>query len=397
MGNRARPRDKDKEVMKLTDDPGALPALPAGQILAENKTMVITETEARVQDEAGGKSSAMETGVLAEDTAKKRLREKEGGDQAAWFGQQSLQTHRESQKEQVAFSSVPTTHPATEVLQKPELGIPLGLLSKAAWRKSSSSSSKTSTSSTTKVSYLPSSSSSPSTLSSYRESQTATPINVSLVFANSNSSTSNISTSFDESVSSLPAWDLPTVPESLLSTVGDHDVTLPANVTSPFSTHKWNTTVPTRTRNSSRLTTTSTATINTSLSPNNAGSDHWEHCYSTTKYHCCYKHAANNKPRTYHRSHNTAYNYYNYNCYNNHHNYCTPNHHHSSNNHYYNYSTHNYNNCHHHYYYHTTTTTTTTEEPATTEVILIQTIPPPTTTIEPPISTSTVESPLHAT
>ncbi|MEQ2196561.1 hypothetical protein XENOCAPTIV_003611, partial [Xenoophorus captivus] len=45
-------------------------------------------------------------------------------------------------------------------------------------------------------------------------------------------------------MSSLPAWDLPTVPESLLSTVGDHDITLPANVTSPFSTHQWNTTMP---------------------------------------------------------------------------------------------------------------------------------------------------------
>ncbi|XP_029952847.1 UPF0606 protein KIAA1549L-like [Salarias fasciatus] len=57
-----------------------------------------------------------------------------------------------------------------------------------------------------------------------------------------------------ESVSHPPAWDLPTVPESLLSTVGDHDITLPANITSPFSTHQWNTTVPAHTRNTSRHT-----------------------------------------------------------------------------------------------------------------------------------------------
>ncbi|GLD67674.1 UPF0606 protein [Lates japonicus] len=102
---------------------------------------------------------------------------------------------------------------------------------------------------------------------SNRDSQTAGSGNVSLVAVTYNSSSSNSSFSLEESMSSLPAWDLPTVPESLLSTVGDHDVTLPANVTSPFSTHQWNTTMPVRTRNTSRHTTTSSTTIKTSLSP----------------------------------------------------------------------------------------------------------------------------------
>ncbi|XP_077938598.1 UPF0606 protein KIAA1549L isoform X5 [Gasterosteus aculeatus] len=43
----------------------------------------------------------------------------------------------------------------------------------------------------------------------------------------------------------------------------DHDVPLPANVTSPFYTHQWNTTMPVRTKNTS----TSTTTVNTSPSP----------------------------------------------------------------------------------------------------------------------------------
>ncbi|XP_059190448.1 UPF0606 protein KIAA1549L isoform X2 [Centropristis striata] len=179
-------------------------------------------------------------------------------DPAAWLGQQRGRGLRQP----AAFSSVPTMLEETV-----ELGKPLGLLSKAAWAKSSSLSSSKTSSSTTKSSTLPSSSSPSNPPASKRDSQTARPDNVSLVVVNSNSSSSNSSSTLEESVSSLPAWDLPTVPESLLSTVGDHDVTLPANVTSPFSTHQWNTTMPVRTRNTSQPTTTSPTTMSTSPPP----------------------------------------------------------------------------------------------------------------------------------
>ncbi|XP_053742422.1 UPF0606 protein KIAA1549L isoform X2 [Synchiropus splendidus] len=65
----------------------------------------------------------------------------------------------------------------------------------------------------------------------------------------------------EESLGSLPAWDLPTVPEALLSTPGDHDLTLPANVTSPFSGPQWNTTLPARPRTAPQPTTTTTTTL----------------------------------------------------------------------------------------------------------------------------------------
>ncbi|XP_041746437.2 UPF0606 protein KIAA1549L-like isoform X4 [Coregonus clupeaformis] len=58
-------------------------------------------------------------------------------------------------------------------------------------------------------------------------------------------STSN--TSPEEADSNLPANpDLPTVPVSSLATLGESDATLPDNVTSPFSTHTWNSTTPAR-------------------------------------------------------------------------------------------------------------------------------------------------------
>ncbi|XP_076589048.1 UPF0606 protein KIAA1549L isoform X2 [Chaetodon auriga] len=279
---------KDSDAMDGADgDPGAGPgAWPEGKVFAGARTVVWTETEAGLRAGAGGKVFA-ETGIMtgtgtwAEVGAEWRQRETEGGDlpgmskdPAAWLGQRRLQMRGVGQREQKAFSSVPTMLAETVELQAPVLGKPLGLLSKAAWtRSSSSSSSKASSSSasssTTKAASLPSSlsslSSSSSSPASNNESQTAASDNVSVVVVNSNSSNSN--SSLEESVSSLPAWDLPTVPESLLSTVGDHDITLPANVTSPFSTHQWNTTMPVRTRNISRHTTTSTTTINTSLSP----------------------------------------------------------------------------------------------------------------------------------
>ncbi|KAM4572359.1 UPF0606 protein KIAA1549L isoform 2-T2 [Odontesthes bonariensis] len=182
---------------------------------------------------------------------------------AAWLVQERLQTGRE----RAAFSSVLTMLAETVELQAPAAGKPLGLLSKAAWTKSSSSSASKASTSTTKASPLTpyfSSSSSPSSKNSVN--QTAGPTNASVVVGN-NSTNNN---SLEDSVSSLPAWDLPTVPESLLSTVGDHDVTLPANVTSPFSTHQWNTTTPARTRNTSWQPVTSATTIKTSPSTTTA-------------------------------------------------------------------------------------------------------------------------------
>uniref|UniRef100_A0AAQ6IME1 KIAA1549-like a n=1 Tax=Anabas testudineus TaxID=64144 RepID=A0AAQ6IME1_ANATE len=285
---RNRAEAADKEAMGGTD--AGPPAWPDGKVFAEAKTAVWTEAEAGVHTGAGGKVFA-ETGIMtgtgawAEVGPEWRPVEREGSDlpsmpkePAAWLEQQKLQTRAEGQRDQAAFSSVLTMLAETAELQAPAVGKPLGLLSKAAWtRSSSSSSSKTSSSSsssTTKASSLASSSSSstakasslPSSSSPVSNRDVQTAGSDSPVALNSNSSNINSSASLDDSVSSLPAWDLPTVPESLLSTVGDHDITLPANVTSPFSTHQWNTTVPVRTRNTSRHMTTSATTINTSLS-----------------------------------------------------------------------------------------------------------------------------------
>ncbi|XP_041693787.2 UPF0606 protein KIAA1549L isoform X2 [Coregonus clupeaformis] len=78
-------------------------------------------------------------------------------------------------------------------------------------------------------------------------------------------STSN--TSSEEAVSSLPANpDLPTVPAvSSLATLGESDSTLPDNVTSPFSTHTWNTTTPARA--DTNTTTPSTTAAHTNPTP----------------------------------------------------------------------------------------------------------------------------------
>nr|XP_029523413.1 UPF0606 protein KIAA1549L-like isoform X4 [Oncorhynchus nerka] len=71
-------------------------------------------------------------------------------------------------------------------------------------------------------------------------------------------STSN--TSSEEAVSSLPANpDLPTVPVSSLATLGEGDSTLPDNVTSPFSTHTWNTAKPARADNYTTIPSTTAA------------------------------------------------------------------------------------------------------------------------------------------
>ncbi|XP_029290196.1 UPF0606 protein KIAA1549L isoform X2 [Cottoperca gobio] len=275
-GDRAGATDKDAIDGTDTGARAGPRAWPEGKVFATARAALWTETEADGKVLAGT-GIMTGTGTLAEVGAEWSPVDVEGGvlprmprDPAAWMGPEM---RGEGQGEQTAISSVPTILSGTAKLQAPVQGKPLGLLSKAAWsRSSSSSSSKVSSSSsslsTTKASSLPSSSSP----ASKRESQTARSDTVSLIVvnsnsSNSNSSNSNSSSSSEESVSSRPAWDLPTVPESLLSTVGDHDVTLPANVTSPFSTHQWNTTIPAHTRNTSRLTTTSTTSINTSLSP----------------------------------------------------------------------------------------------------------------------------------
>ncbi|KAK2841849.1 hypothetical protein Q5P01_012049 [Channa striata] len=264
---------ENKEAFMGGTDAGPA-ARPDGKVFAEARTAVWTETEAGLRTGAGGKVFAgtgiiTGTGAWAEVGAQWRPVDREGGDlpsmpraPAAWLGRQRLQTRGEGQREQAALSSVFTMLAETAELQAPAVGKPLGLLSKAAWTKSTSSSSSKASSSVTKASSLPSSSS-PAV---NRASQTTGSDVTLLAFSNSSSNGSSSST-LEELVSSLPAWDLPTVPESLLSTVGDHDITLPANVTSPFSTHQWNTTVPVHTRNTSRHTTTSATTINTSSSP----------------------------------------------------------------------------------------------------------------------------------
>lgn len=99
----------------------------------------------------------------------------------------------QQQRERAALSSAPNGGIAQRK--------PLGLLSKAAWTKgtssssskSSSFSSSSSSSTTTKASSLPSSSSSSAT--SKRDSQTTRPDNGSMATANSKSSTSNSSSS----------------------------------------------------------------------------------------------------------------------------------------------------------------------------------------------------------
>ncbi|CAL8296308.1 unnamed protein product [Boreogadus saida] len=153
----------------------------------------------------------------------------------------------------------------------PAGGLPLGLLSKAAWARSSSSMpSKTPKS---KAASQPSSSSSAAAAAAAaaraasRENQTAATQTLPPVVAGSaNLSSSNPSADAEEPMSSLPAWDLPTIPESLLSTLGDHDITLPDNITSPFSTHQWNTTAPGHPGKSSKQSPTSSTITSTSTS-----------------------------------------------------------------------------------------------------------------------------------
>ncbi|CDQ76712.1 unnamed protein product [Oncorhynchus mykiss] len=83
---------------------------------------------------------------------------------------------------------------------------------------------------------------------------------------------STLNTSPEEGDSSLPANpDLPTVPVSSLATLGESDATLPDNVTSPFSTHTWNTTTPARA--DTNTTTPSTTAAHTNPTPDTVTND----------------------------------------------------------------------------------------------------------------------------
>ncbi len=202
-GNRAGAKDEDGTDGHLGSGPRTW---PEGKVFAGARTAVWTETEAGVRAGPGGRVFA-ETGIMTgtgawvEVGAEWRPADVKGSDLTsmprdpdAWLG---LQTHRVGQRKQAAFPSVPTVLAETGELPSPALGKPLGLLSKAAWIKSSSSSSsKASSSPVTKASSLPFSSSSSSFPTSTRESQTAASDNVTLVVTSSNSSNSNSSSSF---------------------------------------------------------------------------------------------------------------------------------------------------------------------------------------------------------
>ncbi|XP_054631901.1 UPF0606 protein KIAA1549L isoform X2 [Dunckerocampus dactyliophorus] len=278
----------DKDTTKGTDP---------SQVLAENRTSEWKESEGGA---AAGRDSKVisDPGTTTRTEAKGKLVEPKSPsshrDLALWSGQKRLQAVGKDQGGQESSSSVFTMEAETP---NPPAGTkPLGLLSKAAWTKissSSSSSSKTSSSSSSTRKTLPSPSTSSSSTPAINGGIQAVRFNTVSVIdvsnSSKNSSDSNSSMTLDgavdgamletavedavqstkESASSLPAWDLPTVPESLLSTAGDHDITLPDNVTSPFSTHQWNTTVPVHTRNSTQTTTTTKTTTDT-LSPTTA-------------------------------------------------------------------------------------------------------------------------------
>lgn len=204
-GDMAGANDKDG-FEGIDGDAGAGPrAWPQGKVFAGARAAVWTETEAGVRAEAGkvfAETGIMTgTGVWAEVGSEWRPGDAEPSlprDPAAWLGRQRLQTFGMGQREQPAFSSVPTKLAETVELQAPALGKPLGLLSKAAWTRSSSSSSSKS-SFTTKAASLPSSTSSSSLSSpspaSNIESQTVASDNVSLVAVNNSSSNNNSSSS----------------------------------------------------------------------------------------------------------------------------------------------------------------------------------------------------------
>lgn len=184
-------------------------ALPEGQMFAEARSAVWTDTGARVHAGEGSKVFA-ETGILtrtgpwAEVNSEWRPTATEEGnlpsdtrDPTAQLGRQRPQQLGETQQGQTPFSAIRRV-----LAETPALGKPLGLLSKAAWTKSSfssaskaSSTSSTSSTSypTTKASTLPSSSSlSSSTAAVHGDSQTGSDT-VSQIDASTNSSHNNSS------------------------------------------------------------------------------------------------------------------------------------------------------------------------------------------------------------
>lgn len=192
--------DRAEAEMDATD--AGPPVWPDGKVFAEARTAVWTEMEAGVRTGAHGKVFA-EAGIMsgtsawAEVGAELRPIEGQGGDlpmmprePAAWLGQEKLPTRGEGEQEQAAFSSVLSMLAG----QGPAMGKPLGLLSKAAWTKSSSSlsskASSSSSSSTIKASSLPSSSSPASNRDSQTPGSDIAPTAINSSSSNSNSSSS---------------------------------------------------------------------------------------------------------------------------------------------------------------------------------------------------------------
>lgn len=177
---------------------GAEPkAWPEGKVFASAEAAVWMETEAGLRAEAG--KVFAETGIMSGTDVWARVgkewrpRDGEPGpprNTAAWLEQQRLQTFGAAQKEQPDFSSVVTE------LQAPAVGKPLGLLSKAAWTRSSAYSASARSSFTTKSAPLPASTATPSSPPlSGAESQTVASNNVSLVAASNSSSYSDSNSS----------------------------------------------------------------------------------------------------------------------------------------------------------------------------------------------------------
>lgn len=174
-------------------------AWPEGKVFAGAGAAVWTETEAGLRDEAGkvfAETGIMSgTGVWARVGTEWSPRDGEPGlprNTAAWLEQQRLQTFGMGQKEQPDFSSV-----ATE-LQAPAVGKPLGLLSKAAWTRSSSYSASSRSSFTTKSVPLPPSTTTTTSSSSPAsgvESETVASDNASLAAVSNSSSYSNSNSS----------------------------------------------------------------------------------------------------------------------------------------------------------------------------------------------------------
>lgn len=181
---RARAQVKDAAAPAVGPDAGLRPR-PEGEVFAEARTAVWTETEAG----AGGKVFA-EAGFTTEthawaEAGWRPVAAEEGapGDPAPMLEQEQGGAVRGEEED---VSSVLTALTEMVELQAPAVRKPLGLLSKAAWTKTLSSSSKAGSSSTTKASSVASSSS-----SSSPPSLAAASANVSVVLGNNNSSDNN--------------------------------------------------------------------------------------------------------------------------------------------------------------------------------------------------------------